>query len=96
MGTEMRCAGCGESRGLICAAFTGDEVWPEKEPDWPFNQEDCPLCEALSWEVTLELPDVSVEDLAKLPASKLRTALIRNLSLKTIERAAAAPSTQED
>ena len=77
IGTMMHCAGCGKDIGLICLAITGDEVWPEKEPDWPFNADDCPVCVALNWEKTSRLPEVSVDELAEFPASKLRQALIK-------------------
>ena len=39
------CAGCGKSLGLTCVVLMGDEVFPEKEPDFPFPQDDCPLCD---------------------------------------------------
>lgn len=30
---------------MACVALTEDMSCPDKEPDWPFNQETCPLCE---------------------------------------------------
>ncbi len=44
VGTGVHCAGCGKFNGIACVAFGPDYVAPEKEPDWPFNEADCPLC----------------------------------------------------
>ncbi len=50
MGTAVHCAGCGKSRGLACVALSFDDPpYPEKEPDWPFNEADCPVCMAASF-----------------------------------------------
>ena len=38
----VRCAGCGRDFGVTCWIAEGD--LPEKEPDWPFDAESCPLC----------------------------------------------------
>jgi len=46
MGTAVHCAGCGKSQGLACVAICADDVFPEKEPDWPFTEGDCPVCQA--------------------------------------------------
>lgn len=43
VGTGSHCAGCGKSLGLISLALTGDEKWPDKIPDWPFDETTCPL-----------------------------------------------------
>lgn len=43
MGTAYHCAGCGKFLGLGCVALDG-EPWPEKLPDFPFEEATCPLC----------------------------------------------------
>ena len=44
IGTGVHCAGCGHLRGITSIALTGDETWPDREPDWPFPEGDCPVC----------------------------------------------------
>jgi hypothetical protein len=44
IGTGYHCAGCGKFLGLGCVALDG-EPWPEKLPDFPFEEATCPLCE---------------------------------------------------
>ncbi len=39
---QPHCAACGLLLGITCIALSGNE--PTEAPDWPFNQEDCPLC----------------------------------------------------
>lgn len=43
IGTGVHCAGCGWFVGLATIAITGDEKWPDKLPDWPFEEATCPL-----------------------------------------------------
>jgi hypothetical protein len=38
-----RCAGCGKTLGVACIAITSDDA-PIAEPQWPFDEETCPLC----------------------------------------------------
>lgn len=44
IGTGWHCAGCGKFLGLGCVALD-DQPWPEKLPDFPFEEATCPLCE---------------------------------------------------
>lgn len=44
IGTGVHCAGCGKFHGGTCVAFSDDWAAPEKLPDWPYNEESCPLC----------------------------------------------------
>ena len=46
IGTATHCAGCGKFQGITCVSFTEGYVPPEKEPDWPFPEDSCPVCEA--------------------------------------------------
>lgn len=68
MGTGINCAGCGRVLGVVCVVI--DENWnpPEKGPDWPFPESDCPIC-------SKEYRDITVEDVVKLPLSILRQAI---------------------
>lgn len=47
IGTGVHCAGCGRFHGITSVAF--DEGWepPGPEPDWPYPQDACPVCEVL-------------------------------------------------
>jgi len=44
MGTWCRCIGCGASEGITSVVV--GEGWqdPGPEPDWPYEQGDCPVC----------------------------------------------------
>ena len=52
------CIGCGRMFGTTCVVL--DPTWqhPEKDPDWPFLQDDCPIC-------SKEYCDLTVDDIAK-------------------------------
>ncbi len=43
IGATVHCAGCGKEQGVTCISLTGNETWPDKTPDWPFNEFDCPV-----------------------------------------------------
>lgn len=38
------CAGCGCFLGTAALVVTGDEILPEKQPNFPFTVGDCPVC----------------------------------------------------
>jgi hypothetical protein len=44
IGTGVHCIGCGADCGVTCVGF--EEGWkaPEKMPEWPFEQDSCPIC----------------------------------------------------
>jgi len=44
IGTGSHCAGCGKLHGVTCVAFSEGYVPPEKDPEWPFQEEGCPVC----------------------------------------------------
>jgi hypothetical protein len=44
IGSGYRCAGCGKFTGLGCVALGDPQSWPEKMPDFPFEEATCPLC----------------------------------------------------
>lgn len=44
VGNGIRCAGCGKSRGVATVLFDPDATHPDRDPVWPFDQEDCPIC----------------------------------------------------
>ncbi len=39
------CAGCGKDLGCCFAVYADGYVRPEKMPDWPFEESNCPICE---------------------------------------------------
>lgn len=43
IGMHVCCAGCGRSHGICTVALSADDKWPEKMPDWPFDEADCPV-----------------------------------------------------
>lgn len=42
IGTGMYCAGCGKLQGTVC--IVADESPQLPLPDWPFNEDGCPVC----------------------------------------------------
>lgn len=61
MGTGIYCAGCGKDHGVITVAFPDGYKSPEKDPDWPFPAESCPVCEAFAREGFDSWPPRTVE-----------------------------------
>lgn len=45
IGCGIHCAGCGRSFGITTVMFEDDYVRPEKDPDWPFEESTCPVCQ---------------------------------------------------
>jgi hypothetical protein len=43
-GTGIHCAGCGKFFGTTCVSIRDDEIFPDKAPDWPFEEGSCPVC----------------------------------------------------
>lgn len=51
IGTGVRCVGCGKDYGVTTVAFPeGWEHWIDRRPypDWPFDEETCPVCWAMN------------------------------------------------
>ena len=44
IGTMVHCVGCGREQGLTCVAFSEEYEAPEKLPEFPFDEEMCPVC----------------------------------------------------
>lgn len=44
IGTGGHCVCCGRCRGIITVAFPPDWEPPGPDPEWPFGEQDCPLC----------------------------------------------------
>lgn len=42
LGPNICCIGCGRYGGTTCVVISVN--LPDKEPDWPFNERDCPVC----------------------------------------------------
>ena len=40
---NVRCVCCGRDQGTTCVIMTEEDI-KRPEPDWPFNEENCPLC----------------------------------------------------
>jgi len=75
IGTGVFCAGCGKYGGTTCVGIDKDWVPPTEWPDWPFKQEDCPICELESKVMELRDKLESKEDklTARLLALKNRS-----------------------
>lgn len=43
IGSGLHCVGCGVCFGIICVVIDVNYVFPEKKPNYPFEQ-PCPLC----------------------------------------------------
>jgi hypothetical protein len=71
MGTIARCACCGKNQGVVCTVFPDDYNPPDKDPDWPFSEEDCPLHNE-----KLDARELSIDELAGLGESTIRRAMI--------------------
>lgn len=70
VGTSICCIGCGRSLGTVCVVIDETHQCPSKEPDWPFLQNDCPVC-------IKEYRGLTPEDIAKYSLSILRKAIKR-------------------
>jgi hypothetical protein len=46
IGNGVFCAGCGACLGCFSIVIDPDEVYsyPERRPDWPYSEHECPLC----------------------------------------------------
>lgn len=44
IGTTVHCVGCGKFQGVATVGFEEGYKPPEKEPAWPFQEDDCPVC----------------------------------------------------
>lgn len=48
LGSSVHCAGCGVFRGTTTVEIGEIGGWiPDSEPDWPFDEHDCPVCSQL-------------------------------------------------
>jgi hypothetical protein len=45
IGSGWFCAGCGRFEGTGCVVVEDTDVLPSVDPDWPFDEETCPVCE---------------------------------------------------
>lgn len=45
IGSSVCCVCCGGDKGITCVIISEGYVFPEKQPDWPFSEDNCPLCE---------------------------------------------------
>lgn len=43
IGSGVYCAGCGRPQGITTVAVDADWVRPERDPDWPFPEDSCPV-----------------------------------------------------
>lgn len=74
MGSGIYCAGCGKFLGTFCLVFDPSVVYPEKEPNFPFNTLDCPV-----HSVNL----FSFEEMLKdIPLDIIRKEIIRRKEIK--------------
>lgn len=44
LGTQVACVGCGKDHGTTTVAFDDGTTFPERTPDWPFEEASCPVC----------------------------------------------------
>jgi hypothetical protein len=42
---NLHCAGCGNHIGSPGYPYPKGFVVPDRDPDWPFNPDSCPICE---------------------------------------------------
>lgn len=47
IGTACHCVCCGKFGGITCVAFPDGWEPPGPDPQWPFDEDDCPLCVGL-------------------------------------------------
>jgi hypothetical protein len=45
IGSGVHCVACGRLQGVTCVAITPNWTPPDKDPDWPFGQDNCPVCQ---------------------------------------------------
>ena len=70
IGSAAHCAGCGKFHGTTCVVFDNDWAPPEKLPEWPFNEDECPLYKRR------DIKEFVIEEIAGLGISILRKAMI--------------------
>lgn len=68
MGTGVHCAGCGRTLGITCVVISENYVFPEKKPDWSFEEVDCPVCK-----------NVKIDMLEIIPTSALREEIAKRM-----------------
>ena len=56
IGGTIHCAGCGRSVGTTRLPITVPAGAWQDEPEWPFDEATCPLCDALSRERIIHPP----------------------------------------
>lgn len=71
IGSGVHCVCCGKFRGVTCVAINRDWKHPKKLPDWPFPEDDCPICFGKNMPVIL-----TIEELSNYSLSELRQALV--------------------
>lgn len=75
IGSGVHCIGCGTFHGVTCVAIPEDWQPPEKMPDWPFEQDSCPVCQLVaraSSPTTEHVPPTLAERLSAFKAAKRR------------------------
>lgn len=89
IGSAVHCAGCGAYGGITCVVIPDDWQDPEKLPDWPFEQSQCPICEILQHKKEHRTqPTPLVDRLATFKAA--RTALLQE-AISLIDEARGQP-----
>lgn len=74
VGIEVKCIGCGAIRGADCFVCDGTEV---VQPEFPFNQDNCPICLTRGHEVLLKEATVAqvrqrIQELQTEKAKKMK------------------------
>jgi|SRR6267154_2657892 len=69
VGSGVHCAGCGKDFGMTCVAIPEGYVAPEKLPDWPFDEDNCPV----HWQPEDARGPTLSERLAAFKAAKARS-----------------------
>jgi hypothetical protein len=54
IGVGVHCVCCGKSHGVTTVSFEEGFEFPKERPDWPFEEENCPLCNYKSEPYTSE------------------------------------------
>lgn len=82
VGAGMHCAGCGKFYGLTCVVIDPNDTRPKSDPNWPFEEQNCPIC-MYEHDYEERIEGLTADQLSKLPVSKLRQALIKAKSVLT-------------
>ena len=56
IGSGTHCVGCGSASGVVSVAIPEGYEAPDRDPDWPFPEDNCPVCPFLHHRPAADTP----------------------------------------